>query len=278
MNTHGSILIITLSVMILLVALVGSFLYAVSILTLNSGWGETDAKIFWLAEAGLQKAVWDLKTPAGSGGQGEAWTTAGTTENLGDGSYTMVVARWDFALAANGSSASDSPAQTDAAVGPAKAIDGNDGTYWESLDEPKNNSPQDLIVVFPYPLTINKVRFLAPSTDTRPRDYEWAVSTNGTSYTTVLTVNNNNDVDSDTDGADVFSAQSNINYLRLRTTQDGQGGIKRVRIAILEAVGSKVTSTATVGTLTRTISQTVVADDGSPENQRAYYQIDWTEP
>ena len=274
---RGSALIMTLALMILLVSLVGGFLYSAGVFTLSSGWEETDAKVIWLAEAGLQKAIWNLKTPAGSGGQGESWTTAGTTENLGDGSYTMVVARYDFALAANGATASDNPVQTDGTIAPAKAIDGNDSTYWESLNEPRSNSPQDIIITFPYPLTINKVRFLAPSSETRPRDYEWAVSTNGSSYTTVVTVNNNNA----TDVTNTFSAQSNVSYLRLRTTQDGQGNPKVVRVSTLEAIGAKITATGTVTatgqTYTRTVIQTVVADDGSPQNQVAYYEPDWTE-
>ncbi len=284
MNAHGSILVFTLAVMILLVSLVGGFLYAASVFISNSGWEETDAKVLWLAEAGLQKAIWDLKTPAGSGGQEESWTTAGTTENLGDGSYTMVVSRYDFALASNGATASNSPAQTSSAIGPAKAIDGDGSTYWESKNEPKVSDPQDLIVAFPYPLTLNKVRFLSPSSATRPRDYTWAVSSDGSSYTTVLTVTSNSNVDSDTDGPDVFSAQSNVKYLRLRTTQDGQNNPKVVRVSTLEAIGSKITSTGTMtvsgNTYTRTVSETVIADDGlsgSPENQKAYYEPDWIE-
>ena len=279
MSSRGSILIMTLMLMILLTTLVGGFLYATSVFVGNSGWEETDAKLIALAEAGLHKAIWNLKTPAGSGGQGESWTTAGTTQSLGDGTYTMVVERWDFALAANGSTASDNPAQPDSSIGPAKAIDGSDSTYWESRDEPKNHEPQDLIITFPYPLTINKVRFLSPSSGARPRDYEYAVSTDGSSYTTVVTGDN---VDHDPAGVtDTISAQSNVKYLRLRVTKDGQGDPKRVRVSTLESIGSRVTSTGTITatgqTYTRAVRQTLVADDGSPQNQVAYVQSDWAE-
>ncbi len=278
MSQRGSVLVMTLSVTILLVSVAGGFLYAAGVFIANSGWEETDAQTFWLAEAGLHKAIWNLKTPAGSGGRGEGWTTAGTTENLGAGSYTMVVERWDFALAANGSAASDSPSQTNGSIGPAKAIDGDGSTYWESLDEPKDNSPQDLIVTFPYPMTINKVRFLSPSSSTRPRDYIWAVSTDGTGYTTVVTVNNNGA----TDRTDTFTAQTNVRYLRLRTTEDGQQNPKRVRISTLEAIGARVSSTGTITatgqSYARQVRQTLVADDASPQSQVAYIQSDWTEP
>ena len=276
MNQRGFIFIMALAILLLLVSLVGSFLYAVSVLTSNSGWEETDAKVFSLAEAGLYKAVWDLKTPTGSSGQGENWTTAGTTESLGGGSYTMVVSRYDFALAANGAVASDSPPQINSSLGPAKAIDGNNSTFWESLNNPTVLIPQQLIIAFPYTLTIDKARFLATAIANIPRNYTWQVSTDGTTYTTVVTVTSN----SLTDVTNTFVAQSNVNYLKLSVTRVGSG-ISKIRIATLEAIGSKITSTGTItasgNNYTRTISQTVVADDGSPENQRAYYEPDWVE-
>ena len=273
-NDKGAVLISTFIIMATLTVIAAGFLYMNSVQTLSIGTGIVDAKALGLAEAGLQKAIWNLKTPTGSGGQGENWTTTGTTENLGDGSYTLVVTGYDFALATNSSSASDNPAQTNSTLGPSKAIDGNDSTYWESLDKPASNNPQDIIVTFPYPLTINKVRFLVPSgsSNNRPKDYTWAVSTDGASYTTVVTGNNNNA----TDVTDTFTAQTNVNYLRLRTTKIGSGN-DNVRVATLEAIGSKVTSTGTVGSTTRNLVQTVVADDGSPQNQVAYNEIDWNE-
>lgn len=90
---RGSILLMTLAVVILLVSLAGSFLFATGLFTQQSGWEETDAKLFWLAEAGLHKAIWNYITPPGLGGQGINWQTTGTTESLGDGSYTMVAVR-----------------------------------------------------------------------------------------------------------------------------------------------------------------------------------------
>lgn len=277
MGERGSVLVMTLAVTLLLVSLAGGFLYSTGVFIGNSGWEETDAQVFWLAEAGMQKGIWNLKTTAGSGGQGESWTTAGTTESLGAGSATMVVERWDFALASNSSTASDSPVQTSSSIDPAKTIDKDDSTYWESAGEPKNNSPQDLIIRFPYVLTINKVRFLAPSSATRPRDYKWAVSSDGSTYTTVVTATNNGNLDV----TDTFSAQTNIRYLRLRTTQDGQNNPKNVRVSTLEAVGARITSTGTITatgqSYTRSVRGTVVTDDASPQAQVAYKQPDWIE-
>lgn len=277
LDRRGVILVMVLALMILLTSLVGGFLYAASVFVANSGWEETDAQLLALAEAGLHKAVWNLKTPTSGVGQGEDWTTSGTTESLGDGTYTMVVERWDFALASNGATASDDPQQADSSTGPDKAIDGSDSTYWESKDKPTPANPQDLIVAFPYPWVVNKVHFLSPSSGSLPKDYEWAVSTDGSTFTTVVSATDNGD----TDVTDVFSAQSDVTHVRLRTTKDGEGNPQRVRISTLGVIGSRVTSTgritATGQTYTRVIRQTLAADDGSPENQKAYVQPDWAE-
>ena len=69
----------------------------------------------------------------------------------------MAVERWDFGLAAHGASASSSSAQ--GANAAANAIDGNDATYWESVNQPTPANPEEIIIAFPYALTINKVRF-----------------------------------------------------------------------------------------------------------------------
>lgn len=277
---HGAVLLMALAVLFLLVPLVGTFLFAVGTTLLTGGWEENDNQVLWLAEAGLQKAIWNLKTPASGGGQGENWTTAGTTESLSGGSYTMAVTRYDFALTANGAAAS---ATSSSSGNPAAdAINGNDSDYWESNAQPSKSSPQDLIITFPYTLTLNKVRFLAPSSSTQPRDFSWAVSADGAIYTTLLSITSNNA----TDRTDLFSVAANpaaaaARYLRLRTTLDGQNNPKRVRISTLETIGSKITSTGTItaggNPYTRVISQSVVADDASPQSQVAYSQSDWVE-
>lgn len=273
MKEKGAVLISTFIIMVALIAIGTVFLYMVSAQTKGIGSVPT-SKAVWLAEAGIQKTIWNLKTPSGSGGQGENWTTTGTTENLGDGSYTIVVARWDFALAANGSIASDSPAQTSSSLLPSKAIDGNDSTYWQSLNRPTNSNPQSITIAFPYTLTLNKVRFLSPDAGSRPREYTWQTSSDGSTYTTVYTGNTGNQA-SLTDVTNTFTAASGVNYLRLRITRCQAGASStRARIATLEAIGSKITSTGTVATLNRTLEQTVVADDAT---QTALDQIDWNE-
>ena len=265
----GTISIFTFVVMLTLIAITVAFLYMISIRIKSSGLELASAQAFWLAEAGIQKAIWNLKTPVAGGGQGENWTTNGVTTNLEAGSYTMVVERWDFALATNGASATASSKQGSYVA--ANAIDGDDSTYWESQNKPTGGNPEEIIIHFPYTLTINKVRFLVPvgSSQQAPKDYTWEVSSDGINYTTVKDVKNN----SNTDRTDEFSATTNVNYLKLHVTKIG-GGSDGVRIATLETIGSKITSTGTVSVMNRKIARTVVADDAT---QTAAEEIDWNE-
>ncbi len=281
-------MIMVFAVMVTLVSVVGGFLYAVSVFITNSGWEETDAQALWLADAGLQRAIWNLKTPSGAaGGQGENWTTAGTTEALGAGTYTMVVARWDFALnSATGATASAFSTNGGNVAGNAidgnlPVVDGNTATSWESGAPPTVLVAQYITIAFPYTLRLNKVRFIAFSAAARPRDYTWQVSTDNVTYTPVVTVAGNPATDvTNTFSIVAFPAAATVNYLRLRVTAPGTAGT-RVRVATLEAIGSQITSTGTVttggSTITRTVVQSVVADDAAPQNQVAYYEPDWHE-
>lgn len=268
-NKKGMVLVLAFIIMTALTAITVTFLYVNSVQTKAGGYDIASSKAFWLAEAGLQKAIWNLKTPVGSGGQGENWVTAGTTENLGDGNYTMVVERWDFALASHSASASASSSKPGS--GPARAIDGNNATRWESGNVPSSAVPQSISVTFPHQLTINKVRFfLATSfSQNTPKNYSWQVSTDGISFTTVANPTNN----SDTDVTDTFTSVSNVKYLKLEVSATA-GTNKTVMIGTLEAIGSKITSTGTVSTLNRKIEQTAVADDAT---ETASDEKDWNE-
>ena len=273
MGVHGSVMIATLAVMLLLISLVGGFLFAAGTFSLHSGWEETDAQALWLAEAGLHKAAWNLRTPASGGGQGETWTTAGTTETLGAGSYTMVVTAWDFALATNSGTAT---AKSSSSGHPASdAIDNSTATYWESANNVRNTGASNeewVQVQFPYTLTINKARFIVPSgsNPNRPQEYDWEASTDGSTFTTITggTLGSDGDVTGNTcnDRTDTFPPVTGVNYLRLNVTRTNTNN-RQARIATLEVAGQKITSTGTVAsggqTVTRTVVQTVVSRDGA---------------
>ena len=271
----GAVLLFTLMVMIVLTSMVGAYLGFVQASTISTGAQISDSQAIYLADAGLQKAVWNLMRTVANGGQGENWTTADTPESLGEGSYTMEVQRWDWALAANNATASASSSTP--AHDPNNAIDDSNDTWWESARKPgsvKAGKAQEITIAFPYTLTINKVRFYLPSAffQQRPKIYSWQVSTDGATYTTAYEVeapgNNATDV------IDEFpTAQTGVNHLKLEVTGIG-GGSDGVIIATLEAIGSKITVTGTVDGNSREIEQTVAVDDASEE---AYDQIDWNE-
>jgi Tfp pilus assembly protein PilX len=143
----GAALLLTLIVMITLTSVVGAYLGFVQGSARSTGAQISDRQAIYLAEAGLQKAVWNLMRTVANGGQGENWTTAGTTESLGDGSYTMEVQKWDWALAANNSTASSNSEVVGFEA--AKAIDDNVATYWESNGKPQFSNPKNLTIAFP---------------------------------------------------------------------------------------------------------------------------------
>lgn len=290
---RGMALVMVMAFLILFATMATFFVFTASVFVKNSGWEQVDHQVFWIAEAGLQKAIWNLKTPVPSGGQGELWPepllTVTVVEALGIGNYTMVVEPWDYALAATGATAASAPPAGGGTV-PGNAIDGNPATFWQSGANPTNGNPQDLIITFPYAITLNRVRFLAASNQTLPRDYIWAVSPDNATWTPVVNVIGNNNVDSDLvypqpppalgGPKDVFAAQSNVRFLRLRVTRPGNAG-NPVQIIALNVIGRRITSTGRITTggvtIARTVRQTVVTDDALPQSQVAYYQPDWTE-
>jgi hypothetical protein len=265
---RGAVFILSFMVLVTLTSVVASYLYTTSVATKSAGFGEVDDQSVWLSEAGLHKAIWNLMTTTGGGGQGEDWTTASTTENLGAGSYTMVVERWDWALAANGGTAAATSEEPGHEAD--KVIDGDDVTYWETVTKPLPPGYEHVTITFPYTLTVNKVRYYASDAQKSPKEYEWQVSTDGVSFTTVFS-----SATGGTDETNEFSPETNVNYLRLYVTKIG-GGAKAdgMKVHTVEALGSKITSTGTVGDISRKIEETIAVDDATTY---AYEQIDWAE-
>jgi predicted acyltransferase (DUF342 family) len=74
-----------------LVAIVGSVTYLTTAGVRNIGSRVEQQKALYIAEAGLNKAIWYLTTPPEEGGMGIDWRTAGVTEEFGEGSFTISV-------------------------------------------------------------------------------------------------------------------------------------------------------------------------------------------
>lgn len=90
MNKKGNLLI-TFILIVSLAAVVGSISYLTAISIKTTRYVLDRQKAFYIAEAGLEKAIWYFKTPIGDGGKGEDWRTTGSTESFSEGSYTFYV-------------------------------------------------------------------------------------------------------------------------------------------------------------------------------------------
>lgn len=268
------VLMLTFIIIITLTAIVAAFLYLTSAQLKGPGYDAASRKALWIAEAGIQKAIWCLATPVGSGGLGGNWTTPPLlTEDFGGGSYTVAVTAYDFALASNGATVT---ASTNSSGNPPENVnDGNDSTFWESAAVPSSATPQTVTILFPYALGIIQAGFLAPNSTYAPLAYTWQVSTDGTNYTTVYTCTNYSTGNMKTD---VFTPtpplRTGVNYLRLNITSTQGGGSLVVRVRTISVIGRKITSTGTIGGINRKIERTVVVKE-STQTGYGYAENDW---
>lgn len=86
----GNILLVFIMV-VALASIVFSFLTLMSTRLLESGARTSEYQAFNVAEAGLNKAIWLIRTPVSDGGNGPTWRTSGTTNSYGYGSYTFSI-------------------------------------------------------------------------------------------------------------------------------------------------------------------------------------------
>ena len=102
-GNKGSVLLFTLMVMIVLTSVVGGYLEFVQASTESTGAQITDSQAIYLAEAGLNKAIWYLANTAPDSSTDGSWRTTAypaapgadptdpQQESLGEGTYTMWV-------------------------------------------------------------------------------------------------------------------------------------------------------------------------------------------
>lgn len=90
-NSSGQILVVFV-VLIAMAALLYSFIMLQATRLTESGSKTSESKAFYVAEAGLNKAIWYLQTPSSEGGQGTSWRTSGFSQSFGDGIYTFSIA------------------------------------------------------------------------------------------------------------------------------------------------------------------------------------------
>jgi len=91
----GAVLLFTLMVMIVLTSVVGAYLGFVQASTKSTGAQIADSQAIYLAEAGLQKAVWNIVTPVPQGGWGKFGAGQSRSEeaSFGAGTYSVTASR-----------------------------------------------------------------------------------------------------------------------------------------------------------------------------------------
>ncbi len=92
----GYALLIVFIFLVGLAALTSSFLFLTSGGIKKVTQDQHSLQALYVAEAGLHKALWYIRTPVDQGGLGTSWRTSGTTESFANGFYTISVS--DFSL------------------------------------------------------------------------------------------------------------------------------------------------------------------------------------
>ncbi len=90
MRNKGNILL-TFILLLALASLILSFLFSIYGKIRKAGIDLEYTKALYIAEAGMNKAIWYLVTPAGQGGRGGSYRTGGMVESYSDGKYTLSI-------------------------------------------------------------------------------------------------------------------------------------------------------------------------------------------
>lgn len=90
-NSKKGSLMLTFIIMLAVSAIFFSFIYVVTGRSRNLATQKQSVRAFYIAEAGINKAIWYLTTPVASGGKGETWRISATSESFAGGAYTFSV-------------------------------------------------------------------------------------------------------------------------------------------------------------------------------------------
>lgn len=89
-NSKGNILI-TFIMITALSIMVFSFISLMLVRLKDSGQRVSEAKAFYIADAGLEKAFWYLSAATADGGKGVSWRISGSSEGYAGGTYTFSI-------------------------------------------------------------------------------------------------------------------------------------------------------------------------------------------
>jgi formylmethanofuran dehydrogenase subunit C len=90
-NKNKGNLLVTFILLIGLSAVVLSLAAFIAIRLQETGFKVTDKTAYYYADAGLNKAVWYLSAPSGSGGKGMSWRVTASREVFGRGDYRFSI-------------------------------------------------------------------------------------------------------------------------------------------------------------------------------------------
>ncbi len=88
-NQGGAVMIFTFAAMVVLAVIVGGFLFMIATQTAGSGGGLTSTQALWVAEGGIQQALYSLKNDSSF----RSSPTSPVTGSLGEGSYSVTVSK-----------------------------------------------------------------------------------------------------------------------------------------------------------------------------------------
>ena len=91
MKKNKGNLLVTFIMVVAMSITIFAFLSYVTIRLTESGIRTSEIESFYVADAGVNKAIWYLGTPTGSGGKGLYWRVTGTYEAFGWGGFLLTV-------------------------------------------------------------------------------------------------------------------------------------------------------------------------------------------
>ncbi len=81
----------TFIIIVAIASIVGAFMFVLTARVRELPTKKAQAKAFYIAEAGINKAIWYVSTPIEDGGMGQGYRITASTETFGDGQYIYSV-------------------------------------------------------------------------------------------------------------------------------------------------------------------------------------------
>ena len=215
---EGVVLVFGVILLVALTITVSAYLCLVGSMTKHIGYQVGESQAFYIAEAGIEHALWLLKHGV-------------EPDNLADeivplGNYTVVQVTGSLLTFTVTASSNTSGHEAE------KGFDGDYATYWESAKVPDTGKKKEqwIQIEFSDTLDLDRVGFRA-ILEQRPIDYKWEVAGEDGKWRWVVKQNGNTQADV----LDTFDLVEGKKYLRLTVTEAGDGA-NETKVAVREIV------------------------------------------